>query len=127
MKPDEKNVTPDHSDSSEEAVPSNRGLKAVVIGLGLGIVAMLGLIFYTIAERAAESFLVEDDATEISRASDAVPLLPELQVARPVGSELVSVSSVRDELLLHFRMETGDVIIAVNRATGEQTRLDIPH
>lgn len=99
----------------------------MVIGLGLGIVAMLGLIFYTIAERAAESFLVEDDATEISRASDAVPLLPELQVARPVGSELVSVSSVRDELLLHFRMETGDVIIAVNRATGEQTRLDIPH
>ncbi len=126
MKPDEKNVTPDHADSGEEATANYRGLKALVIGLGVGIVAMLGLIFYTIAERAAESMLAEDKEPQVSQAFEPVSSLSELEISRPDGSELVSVSSSGGELLLHFRSETGDMIIAVNRSTGEQTRVHIP-
>jgi len=126
MMPDEKNVTPDHAAVHEDAAPSYRGLKALVIGLGLGIVAMLGLIFYTIGERAADSLLVEEESTPVAVPEPvATAAMADLQVTRPEGGTLVAASVAGGELLLHFRTASGDILILVNRTTGAQTRVRI--
>lgn len=129
MMPDEKNVTPDHTAADEDAAPAYRGLKALVIGLGLGIVAMLGLIFYTIGERAAESLLAEEGAPPPATVAAVEPVattaMADLEVARPEGGRLVASSVAGNDLLLHFRTAAGDILIIVNRTTGEQTRVRI--
>jgi len=133
MMPQDEKVTPQNegapvSGAEEEAVPKHTGMKLLVIGLGIAILAMVGLMVYKISERAAESLMDEGDAGPVVAEPAVVPARSygDFYVERPVGATLVSVSSQGAEMIFHFRSNEGDTIVTLNRLTGEQAKVDVP-
>ncbi|WP_020399949.1 hypothetical protein [Kordiimonas gwangyangensis] len=113
------------------AADQHKGLKRLVLVLGLVLLALFGFVVYAIANRAAESLMeLEAPADETPIAS--APVLSgiaadDFAIMRPAGSTLVSVSGNARELIFHFRDNTGaDHIILVDRQTGTQTPVRVP-
>ncbi|NVJ99671.1 MAG: hypothetical protein HWE25_16090 [Alphaproteobacteria bacterium] len=131
MMPREENVTPKNAEGHEtesseaEAAPNFRGLKILVIALGVGIVGMLGLIVYTISQRAAAG-LIGDDTTPVAEIVVPVEKATDFIVDRPKGSELVSVEVRGIEMIFHFRTDGADTVIILNRNSGEQSVVTVP-
>lgn len=102
-------------------------LKAVVVGLGIAIIAMMGLILYRIVAGPGE---------EPATGSAAAPVMSvpayqglsarDFDVQAPQGASLVAMVPAGTEVFLHFRLEDGgDQVIILNRATGEQSTLRV--
>jgi hypothetical protein len=112
----------------------HRGLKTLVLLLGLVLLALFVFVVYAIANRAAESFLtLEEPAAELPiAAADAPPQMAALvagdfAVSRPEGSTLVSVTGNARELIFHFRDAAGsDLVVLVDRTSGTQTPIRVP-
>ncbi len=112
----------------------HRGLKRLVLVLGLVLLALFAFVVYAIANRAAESFLELSDPAEEApvAATEADPVTGALasgdfKVRRPEGSTLVSVTGNARELIFHFRDATGgDLVVLVDRASGKQTPVQVP-
>lgn len=131
MMPQEENVTPKNATSPDsvdaEETPNFRGLKVLVILLGIGIAGMLALITYTISQRAAETLSGDEPATAtVTAPAEAALYLENHLVERPTGATLLSVTVNGPELVLHFEGEAGDTIVTLDRRTGKQTRIEIP-
>lgn len=124
-----KNAAPDNSPAGEEdAVPNYRGLKILVIALGVAIAGMLALIVYTISQRMAGE-LIEGEAVESEHATEAVAVVEgygNFSIERPKEAELVAVTASGRDLVFHFRSDLGDTVITLDRRTGAQTRVDVP-
>jgi hypothetical protein len=108
------------------AADQHKGLKRLVLVLGLVLLALFGFVVYAIANRAAESLMeLEAPADETPIASAPVLsglVADDFAVMRPEGSTLVSVSANARELIFHFRDAAGaDHVILVDRQTGSQT------
>ncbi len=136
MMPQDQKVTPQNesaavSGAEGEDIPKHTGMKVLVIALGVAILAMVGLMVYKISERAAQS-LMEEGKTETVTEAPVVPaLMPteaygDYQVERPAGATLLSVTAQGAELVFHFRSNTGDTVITLNRLTGAQAKVEIP-
>lgn len=112
----------------------HRGLKTLVLVLGLVLLALFVFVVYAIANRAAESFLtLEEPAQELPIAAmESEPQMGALaagdfRVSRPEGSTLVSVTGNARELIFHFRDRGGkDLVILVDRESGHQTPVHVP-
>ncbi|SDE50150.1 hypothetical protein [Kordiimonas lacus] len=133
MMPQDEKVTPQNegaavSGGDDEAVPSHTGMKVLVIGLGIAILAMVGLMVYKISERAAQSLMGEGDTEAVATAPVMAPAQSygDFQIERPAGATLMSVTGQGAELVFHFRSNAGDTIITLNRVTGEQAKVDVP-
>ena len=113
------------------AADQHKGLKRLVLVLGLVLLALFAFVVYAIANKAAES-LIELEAPVDEMPIAAAPVLNGLAaegfaVVRPEGSTLVSVSGNARELIFHFRDNSGaDHIILVDRQTGTQTPVRVP-
>jgi len=135
-----ENVT----ENGDENYKAPMGLKLLVVGLGVAIVLMLGLIIVKVIagdhkkpeplgkealERRASFGDVEVEVPVGSSFSGILYQgeLQDLTIARPEGAELISYAPNGLEIVLRFKMADGsDLLLAVNRATGKQTRLTIP-
>lgn len=136
MMPQEENVTPpdehrqDSAVADDEVAPNYRGMKMLVIGLGIAIVGMLALIVYTISQRAAAGLLGEGAETQaemqVESGAQAIPS-GQHTLNRPDGAELVSVNAAGAELVFHFRSDAGDMVIVLDRRTGKQTTVTVPN
>ncbi|WP_417450547.1 hypothetical protein [Kordiimonas sp.] len=114
----------------------HRGLKMLVLVLGLVLIALFAFVVYAIANRAAESFLSADEpAAESPVASDEESGVEgsdaftegDFSVARPAGTELLSVTGTPAELIFHFRDRSGgDLIVLLDRVSGQQTVVSVP-
>jgi len=112
----------------------HRGLKTLVLVLGLVLLALFVFVVYAIANRAAESFLtLEEPAAEFPIAAAEAPpqmgalVAGDFAVSRPEGSTLVSVTGNARELIFHFRDAAGsDLVVLVDRASGQQTPIRVP-
>jgi hypothetical protein len=112
----------------------HRGLKTLVLVLGLVLLALFVFVVYAIANRAAESFLtLEEPAAELPIAAAEAPpqmgalVAGDFAVSRPEGSTLVSVTGNARELIFHFRDAAGsDLVVLVDRASGQQTPIRVP-
>ncbi|NVJ70949.1 MAG: hypothetical protein HWE08_11375 [Alphaproteobacteria bacterium] len=134
MMPQDEKVTPknaaqDNSPAGEEgAVPNYRGLKILVIALGVAIAGMLALIVYTISQRMAEG-LIEGEVVEAEQGTEVVGVVEDylnFSIERPKGAELVAVTASGRDLVFHFRSDLGDTVITLDRRTGAQSRVDVP-
>jgi len=135
-----KNVT----ENGDEIYKAPMGLKLLVVGLGIGIILMLGLIIVKVIagdhkkpEPAGKEAL--EKGAVLGNVDEEVPArssfsgilyqgeLQDLTIVRPEGAELISYAPNGLEIVLRFKMTDGsDLLLAVNRATGKQTRLTIP-
>ncbi|WP_262691061.1 hypothetical protein [Kordiimonas aestuarii] len=114
----------------------HRGLKTIVLVLGLVLVALFAFVVYAIANRAAESLMeLEKPAGDTPIAAmEAVPDMAagalaagDYHVMRPEGSELMSVTGNARELIFHFRDGAGgDLVILLDRSSGRQTQVKVP-
>ena len=141
---DEAGDMQDLADELSAAAHQHKGLKTLVLVLGLVLVALFAFVVYAIANRAAESLMsLEDPVAEPPIAEGATPVgdtenagaTGELagetghgyHLLRPEGSELMSVSGNARELVFHFRDNRGgDLVILLDRATGRQTQVTVP-
>ena len=119
-------VTPPKSDVIDEETMESAPffLKAIVVGLGIAIIGMLGLILYKIvvgpSEGAAPTPIVEAALPPEGMGAK------DFDVAVPAGATLVSVQPQGAEVFLHVRLSDGsDQVIIVNRASGEIARLTL--
>ena len=111
----------------------HRGLKTLVLVLGLVIIALFVFVVYAIANRAAEAFLSIEEPQKIAAeqtmtgtAGTASVSGADLTVARPDGGELVSASANGGELVLHFRHTDGsDTVVILDRSSGKQSRVTV--
>ena len=97
-------------------------LKAIVVGLGIAIIAMLGLILY----RIVSGPLPEEEQQPVVGTTAPATAVPSgnFNVPVPEGAELVSMVPAGAEVFLHFRLREGkDQIVIVNRVTGEISHL----
>ncbi|WP_417458674.1 hypothetical protein [Kordiimonas sp.] len=155
MREDEK-VTPQMNRSDETAgeggsmqdvvdelgavADQHKGLKTLVLVLGLVIIALFIFVVYAIATKATEQLIALDNG-EKQPIAEVAPTTPAPQkaltsdiiaagdyhVVRPEGSELLSAIANERELLLHFRRADGsDTLILVDRASGKQTPVSVP-
>lgn len=86
-----------------------RGLKALVIGMGVLIVAGLVVVVVTLADRAGELSRTVENAG-FGTAS----------LGLPAGSEIVALAPAGDRLAVHVRVPgEGDRIVFVDPASGE--------
>lgn len=124
MNGSEPKVTPPKASGIDEETMESAPffLKAIVVGLGIAIIAMLGLILYKI---------VTGPTDEEAPAPVVEAVLPPVQVeakdfdiAVPEGAVLVSMVPAGGEVFLHIRLTDGtDQVIILNRFTGEISRL----
>lgn len=95
----------------------NRGLntiKAVVIGLGLGIIGLTILIVMVIIDKVGDSAGGGETATEIAGS------FANVAVALPAGAEVMTMTGEGDALSLLTRLSDGSQqIITIDRRTGE--------
>ena len=119
-------VTPPKSGGIDEETMESAPffLKAIVVGLGIAIIGMLGLILYKIvagpSEEAAPTPVVE--AVLPPAGIDA----KDFDIAVPADATLVSMQPQGAEVFLHVRLSDGsDQVIVVNRASGEIARLTL--
>ena len=97
-------------------------LKAIVVGLGIAIIAMMGLILYRIVSGPAPEE-EEQPTIGVSVPATAVPA-GDFNVPVPEGAELVSMVPAGAEVFLHFRLKGGtDQVVILNRVTGEISHL----
>ena len=118
-----ENVT-HHSD--EVVAPTPVWLKMLVVGLGVAIIAMLGLILYKIISGVGD--MTDDKAVPIEAAAARPALLAkgDFDIDRPANMELVAVVPAGNEVFLHFRGKNGtDQVIIFNRLTGDVSTLNI--
>lgn len=100
-------------------------LKAIVVGLGIAIIAMLALILYKI--------VTGPEAAEESPEPLVETVLPpsrieakDFDIVVPQGAALVSMVPGGTEVFLHVRLSDGsDQVIILNRVTGEVSRLSV--
>ena len=95
----------------------DRGLntiKAVVIGLGLGIVGLTVLIVMVIIDKASDS--VSESETTAVVAGDYA----DVAVALPAGADVLTMTGDGDALSLLTRLADGSQqVITIDRRTGE--------
>ncbi len=118
-----ENVT---HDNDELVPPTPVWLKLLVVGLGVAIIAMLGLILYKIITGVGD--LADDTVspTEVVAAPSAPLVNGDFEITRPANMELVAVVPAGNELFLHFRGQSGaDQIVIFNRVTGETSNLSV--
>ncbi len=98
-------------------------LKAIVVGLGIAIIAMMGLILYRIVSGPSEEpETVSALAPAISAPTSQNLSARDFNIDAPQGASLVAMVPAGAEVFLHFRLEDGsDQVIILNRATGEQS------
>ena len=112
----------------------HRGLKTLVLVLGLVLLALFGFVVYAIANRAAESFISLEDPQPETPIATAAPApvtgalaAGDFEVNRPAGSTLIAVTGNTRELIFHFRDTSGtDHVILVDRESGTQTPVRVP-
>lgn len=98
-------------------------LKALVVGLGIAIIVMLGLILYKIV--AGPESEPEARPAPVPTPVTALPAR-DFDIDAPEGATLVAMVPAGAEVFLHFRLADGsDQIIILNRATGEQSSLRV--
>ena len=133
----------DENVTQENEIPpleAPRGLKILVIVLGIAIVVMLALIIFKIADNVTKT--VASDAGEngtdtpaqvYQPAGDAGTAGQSVQtksglwtVNRPQGMTLKSVSTSEGETQLHFSGTGGDVIILLDTKSGKEQRINVP-
>lgn len=124
MNGSEPKVTPPKVSAIDEETMESAPffLKAIVVGLGIAIIAMLGLILYKIimgpeAEDTPEP-VVESVLPPVS--IDA----KDFDIVVPEGASLVSMVPAGAEVFLHVRLSDGtDQVVILNRISGEISRL----
>lgn len=128
----DQNVTRDlrgQEDDAEAGAP--RWLVAIVVVLGVAFLAMLALIIVKlIAGDGPSSTTAQEPApvavatnAEMDTASAAVAMR-DFNIQRPEGAALVRAELAGRELLLHFRGADGsDILIVLNRMTGQENRV----
>ena len=98
----------------------NRGLntiKAVVIGLGLGIVGLTVLIVMVIVDKVADSAGPAETTVE---SVESAGTFASVAVALPAGAEVMTMTGEGDALSLLTRLSDGSQqIITIDRRTGE--------
>ncbi len=105
-------------------------LKAIVVGLGLAILGMLGLILYKIIMGPGDKQPGDtpQDMPTINQSVGLVPAPPsgDFDIDVPAGAALVTMVPSGPEVFLHFRLTDGsDQIIVLNRVTGETSTVGI--
>ncbi|WP_417460208.1 hypothetical protein [Kordiimonas sp.] len=130
----------DVADELSAVADQHKGLKTLVLVLGLVIVALFIFVVYAIANKATEQLIALDNG-EDQPIAEAAPSTPQpsqaavsdvisagnYRVVRPAGSELLSAIASERELLLHFRRADGsDTLILVDRVSGKQTPVSVP-
>lgn len=109
-------------------------LKAIVVGLGIAIIAMLGLILYKIVAGPAEEKAVPASRPDPIAAEQLEslagrlwtdgPKAQDFDIAVPEGATLVSTVPAGAEVFLHVRLADGtDQVLILNRVTGDISRL----
>ena len=95
----------------------NRGLntiKAVVIGLGLGIIGLTILIVMVIIDK------IGDSAVDGEAVIESAGTFANVAVALPAGAEVMTMTGEGDALSLLMRLSDGSQqIITIDRRTGE--------
>jgi hypothetical protein len=122
------NVT---SEETEAVDKPPRWLVATVIILGLAIIGMLVLMVVKImaGDGGDEGGEVAGalQAPSIQGAVPSATYLKEASISRPEGSRLDSVEVYGHEMVMHFRLaDGGDLVIVLNRVTGETSRIIVP-
>lgn len=121
MNATDQNVT----QQNEEETPKAPGwLKALVVILGVGIVGMLLLIVFKIANGDHQK--LEEPIGALPASSPAATVFPpgelpvgDFEVPRPEGATLVSIVPSGVEVYMHFKTEDGvERITILNRQTG---------
>lgn len=126
MNGSDQKVTP-IDDEAMESAPF--WLKAIVVGLGLAILGMLGLILYKIIVGPGEK-QSGDTSQDLPAVSQSVGTPPsgDFDIDVPAGATLVTMVPAGAEVFLHFRLSDGsDQIIVLNRLTGETSKLWVKH
>lgn len=121
-----ENVTPNMND--EEEVKAPLFLKILVVVLGLGILGMLALITVKIMKGDA-SKPKKVASPVVKDITGSVPMslgFEELTVSKPEGSELVSVNTQGRTVVLHYRSEEKTTLILIDKATGTESRINVP-
>lgn len=109
-------------------------LKAIVVGLGIAIIAMLGLILYKIVAGPAEEEITPSSVSTAAETEQLESLTgrlwmggPEAQdfdITVPEGATLVSTVPAGAEVFLHVKLADGtDQVLILNRVTGDISRL----
>lgn len=112
-------VTPE-SDETLESAPFF--LKAIVVGLGVAIIAMLGLILYKIVAGPAKDGAPEPIVEAVLPPAEVQA--KDFDVLVPAGATLVAMVPAGSEVFLHVRLADGtDQVLILNRITGELSRL----
>ena len=89
-------------------------IKAVVIGLGIGIVGLTILIVMVVIDKAGDS-IAEDETT-----SQGAGTYVDVAVALPAGAEVMTMTGDGDAISLLTRLGDGSQqIITIDRRTGE--------
>ncbi|MBO6505619.1 MAG: hypothetical protein JJ850_08110 [Kordiimonadaceae bacterium] len=100
-------------------------LKAIVVGLGIAIIAMLALILYKIVTGPEAEEEAPEPVVETVLPPSRIEA-KDFDVAVPQGAALVSMVPAGTEVFLHVRLSDGtDQVIILNRVTGDVSRLSI--
>ncbi|WP_262694940.1 hypothetical protein [Kordiimonas aquimaris] len=121
MNATDQNVT---QQNEEETSKAPGWLKALVVILGVGIVGMLLLIVFKIANGDHQK--PDEPIGALPASSPAVTVFPsgelptgDFEISRPNGAALVSVTPSGVEVYMHFKTEDGaERITILNRQTG---------
>jgi len=111
--------------NGEEAPQTPVVLKVLVVVLGVAIIFMLGLIIWKVMAGDHKPTTGEPAVEAIVKASEPAESF-DLNITRPAASELISTHVGPNEITLHFRSESADTLIIVNKTTGKQSRLVVP-
>jgi hypothetical protein len=102
-----------------------RALKALVIGMGVLIVAGLGVVVYAVVDRlgAPEETAAAPPATPEAQRTAASKTLRNLHITLPAGTQIVSTSLGDGQLLLRLRNAEGmETLEIFDTETGRRLR-----
>jgi hypothetical protein len=123
-----ENVT----ENGEAPVKAPMFLKVLVVVLGLAIIGMLGLIIFKVMagdhkkKTPVQVSETQQPAGLKTIAPKSFVLIGDIVVTRPAGSKLISATTNGREATLHFSSADVDVVMTVDRVTGEKSTITIP-
>ena len=120
-----KNVTPDDTGNDQETPAVPRGLKILVVALGVAILAMLVLIIYKVLAGDHKSSSKNPAQKVTSQTLGSIDFT-NVALKRPAGSVLVKATNGPAEIMLQFSGPEGDTLIFINRQTGAESRISVP-
>ncbi len=102
-----------------ETTANLRLLKAVVIILGVAIVAVLAVIVVTIVQRAGELAAEREPAASPVTGEAAPAAFGERNLVVPAGDRIIAMTATGDRLILRLdRPDGGEYLLVVDLKTG---------